>query len=178
MIISILFFRGKGVIPFIIRLCSRRKELHFSRTPAHCAIALRENYGDSYAQEYESVVTGVQTHPIKVKQDGLFLINGLIDAITYTVPDEKYDQCQAYLESMVGKPYGFSNVILTGIGQLPGKPHFSFVRAWEKMKSGRTSPRDCSELVRQALIEANIKVIDRHDGLPLSPCDLYIALRK
>jgi hypothetical protein len=177
MIVSILFFRGKGVIPFIIRLCSMRKELHFSRTPAHCAIVLRENYDDLTGVEYESIVTGVTSHSIDVYKGGTFLLNGLIDVISYTVPDECYDKCQSYLELMVGKPYGFSNVILTGIGQLPGNPHALFVNIWEKLRSGRTSPRDCSELVRQALCEANIAVIERKDKLPLSPTDLYLSLK-
>ena len=78
MIISILFFRGKGIIPLIIRLCSMRKELHISRTPAHCAIVLRENFDDNVGTEYESIVTGVTSHSIDVYKGGIFLLNGFL----------------------------------------------------------------------------------------------------
>jgi hypothetical protein len=178
--VTLLFFRGctivpdgliKPVIPMLIRLCTwPRGRVHFNNVPAHVAIVVNET-------EYESIVTGIRKSPLKPEHDGRFYgLHNLITQIQIEVTEELGSRLINFLDKQVGQPYGYITVAITGVGILQGEPPAFTRRLWEKLRSGRSAPKNCSYLCQLALQQIGVHV-KRHDDLPMSPMDLLDAVR-
>ena len=177
--VTLLFFRGctiipdgfKSIVPTIVRLCTWPKNrIHFNNVPAHVAIVAND-------VEYEAVVSGIRKSELKSDFDGKFYgLRNLVAQIQFEVDDNLNDKLAWFLDAQVGQRYGFETVAITGIGNLRGEPPLFTKRLWEKLSSGRTSPKHCSYLCQLALKEIGIDV-KRHDNLPMSPMDLLDAVR-
>ncbi len=177
--VTLLFFRGctiipdgfKSIIPMLIRLCTwPRGRVHFSNVPAHAAIVVENT-------EYEAIITGIRKIELQRNSDGEFYgLRNLITQIHFDVEDDLADKTRWFLEAQVGQRYGYETVLVTGIGLLPGDVPYFTKRIWERLASGRSSPKNCSYLCQLALAEIGVHV-KRHDDLPMSPMDLLDSIR-
>lgn len=168
----LLFFKGHGVAPLLIRWLTWRGGEAWSSVPSHVAICFA-NYGGW--SEYEATITGIHQRFVRD-----FKLHGLIEAVKVELPDE--DAAQQWVGSKVGKPYGYLAVISTGLG-IVSPPWWDrlWARLWEHLaggRGGRTAPLDCSLLAQLTLKAGGLDVPGREDGLPVSPNDLYLNLKE
>lgn len=170
--LSLLFFRGHGIVPVLVRLCCWQWWLgqRWCDVPAHVSI-----WDRAEGIEYEAIVSGIHSSTLP-SLDG---ITGLIDNVVVVVPG--LDQSRHWLTLQVGKPYGFLAAAATGLGILsPPALDLLWLRIWANLaggRSGRTAPLDCSLLAQMALIAGGLDVPGRADGLPVSPNDLMMGLK-
>ncbi len=174
--IRLLFFRGHGIIPILVRLLTWHwwHGQHWSRVPAHVAITIP--VWNALA-EYEAIITGVQV--TLLAESDLPTLNGLIADVPVDVP--LIGAAQHWLDAQVGRPYGFLTSAATGLG-IVSPPWLDrwWARGWEHLaggKSGRTAPLNCSLLCQLALGAGGLDIPGRSDGLPVSPNDLLRILQ-
>jgi hypothetical protein len=167
--VYILFFKGHGFIPVLIRLFSKHRGQKFSKVPAHCAVFIKSGNG---FVEYEAVSTGIRKLwlPILPKYQKFLMI-----------PVKDLSPVVNWLDTQVGKPYGYLTVAITGLGIVsPSVVDRVLSWCWRNLfggKSGRSCPKDCSLLAHLALMEGGVEVPGRKDGLPVSPNDLLTSLK-
>ncbi|WP_394794882.1 hypothetical protein [Armatimonas sp.] len=174
--IHLLFFKGYGIIPILVRLLTWHWWLgqRWSQVPAHVAIAIPVG---STLSEYEAIITGV--HVALLAPSDVPRLNGLIAAVPVEVPQPA--ATQRWLDAQVGKPYGYLAAAATGLGIIsPPWLDRWWRRGWERLsggKSGRTAPLNCSLLCQLALGAGGLDTPGRQDGLPVSPNDLMRILQ-
>lgn len=190
--VSAIFFRGatiashgiKGIIPTLIRVCTRPNGWHLDHVPAHVIIFFHSGKNTSSfiktGIEYEAVITGIRKQEFSYDAIAYeFNGSGIIDVLSFDKHTNAEElRLEDWLHDLEGERYGFEAVIATGIGNLEGKPPKFVNRIWEKLSSGRSSPKNCSVLCGLALEKLGYVFQKRKDGLPTSPVDLMIALRK
>ena len=181
--IRLLFFRGHGIVPILVRLLTWHWWIgqSWGQVPAHVAIAIpagRALHAElpSYA-EYEAIITGVRVSLLAPSD--LTTLHGLIADVPVDVP--LIGAAQHWLDAQVGKPYGYLAVVATGLG-IVSPPWLDrwWRRGWEHMaggKSGRTAPLNCSLLCQLALGAGGLGIPGRRDGLPVSPNDLMRIIK-
>lgn len=173
--LSLLFFRGHGAIPCLIRLATWRWWLgqRWEDVPAHVAI-----WDERTSVEWEAVVFGIRKGPLSDAAHNA--LSGLIATVQVEIPD--YATTVRWLNAQVGRPYGFAAVAITGAGIIaPRAADRALAWLWRGMaggKGGRSVPLDCSELVRGALAAGGAPLIGRADGLPMSPNDVLLEVSK
>ena len=178
--LHLLFFRGHGLVPVLVRLFCWRWWLgqHWRDVPAHVAVAVPASTNANALYEYEAVVTRIQVSLLARKE--IPKLNGLIACVDIEVPDPR--QAHAWLDLQIGRRYGFEAAALTGLGIVsPPALDRWWRRIWEHLsggRSGRTAPLDCSLLAQMALRAGGLDLLGREDGLPVSPNDLLKNLHR
>ncbi len=174
--VHLLFFKGYGIIPILVRLLTWHwwHGQRWSQVPAHVAITIPAG---NAMHEYEAVITGV--HVSLLAPSDLPTLNGLIADVPVDVPLPH--ETVRWLDAQVGKPYGYLAVAATGLGIIsPSWLDRWWARGWEHLaggKSGRTAPLNCSLLCQLALGAGGLDIQGRQDGLPISPNDLLRILQ-
>lgn len=166
------FFSGHGLVPVVVRLVTWRwwAGQRWGEVPAHCAIVISTPGQDSV--EYESIITGT-------RKSINFRLSGVVYSRLVDIP--RIADTIEWLDSQVGRPYGFLPAILTGIGAL--RPGYAIYcgRVWEWLRGGRggrTAPLNCSLLCQYALLAGGVEVGGHPTGLPLSPNELMRSFQK
>lgn len=174
--IRLLFFRGHGIVPILVRLLTWHwwRGQHWSQVPAHVAIAIPAG---RVLHEYEAIITGVHVSLLAITD--VPQLNGLIADVPVDVP--LLGAAGHWLDAQVGKPYGYLAVAATGLGIIsPPWLDRWWARGWEHLaggKSGRSAPLNCSLLCQLALRAGGLDIPGRQDGLPVSPNDLLRILQ-
>lgn len=170
--LHLLFFRGHGLVPVLVRLFCWRwwQGQHWRDVPAHVALWDRDTW-----TEYEAIVTGIRATHLS----GLQETSGLVGVLEVSLPHP--DAATAWLGDQVGKPYGFLASAATGLGILsPPALDLWWRWLWRHLsggKAGRTAPLNCSLLCQLALRAGGLNLVGREDGLPVSPNDLLLTLK-
>lgn len=175
--LRLLFFRGHGIVPILVRLFTWRplSGQRWKDVPAHVAIVT--NSPDGIPRKYEAVITGIQSTVFIESENSAD--KSVIAEFSF-ISDTGFSAYH-YLEDQVGDRYGFEAVALTGMTVLaPRRIDKKLASIWAKMyggKNGETCPLHCSLLAKKAMEAAGLPdVRPRKDGMPLSPNDLMTGL--
>jgi len=175
--ISLLFFRGHGVIPVLVRLFTWKwfYGQKWKDVPAHVAVMIEVR--DGVFVKYEAIVSGIESNIIDYNDQ--LSDKSLMAKIDVYVPDVK--SSIAYLDSQLNDRYGFEAVAINGIAAIsPFWIDLILSAIWRHLMNGqdpKTCPLHCSMLAFLA-VRAGGKVLDgREDGMPSSPNDLLRSLR-
>lgn len=111
MVIHLLFFKGYGFVPLMIRLLTWHwwRGQRWRQVPAHVAIAIPVG---STLSEYEAITTGV--HVSLLAESDVSRLSGLIADLPVEVP--LLGATVRWLDAQVGKPYGYLASAATGLG--------------------------------------------------------------
>ena len=174
--VVVAFWRGRGLIPVLIRLFSRHRGQAWADVPAHCAVLLEDSEGFT---EYEAISTGIRRGEITRQELDEGTVAPMV-MIPVTVPN--FDAMVQYLNEQVGQRYGYEAVAATGLAIVaPSWLDRWLSWSWLHLaggRSGRSCPKDCSLLVWWALSHAGLTLPGREDGLPVSPNDLLQLLKR
>lgn len=168
--IELYFFRGRGTVPFIVRLFCWRWWLgqKFSQVPAHCSAVIAT--GETII-EFEATVKGITCDFFHEK------VTGVISSIRLEVPH--HNTALYWLAMKCGTRYGFEAVAIDGISVVaPAWVDKILASVWSRLEKGRSSPLHCSLLCLGALKAGGYSPLPyRKDGIPISPNDLMIGLK-
>lgn len=164
---TLLFFRGRGVVPFCVRLLTCRwwEGQAWADVPAHVALFWGQTDGSWI--EIEAVVTGVRRCSLpELPTEGVVARFDVSDA------DGRGRKFAAW---QVGKRYGFEAALATGLASVPIWRQLA-VRLWAAVGAGRTVPLDCELLAEGALSAAGYPL--RVWDTPPSPNELMLWMEK